>query len=39
MAKKEGGWTSQDGTRHYPPGTKSYPTQEGGLKVVPPKDK
>jgi hypothetical protein len=36
MSKKEGGYTSKDGTRHYPPGTKSWPTKEGGLKVKPP---
>lgn len=37
MAKNDGGYTSGDGTRHYPPGTKSWPTKEGGLKVRPPK--
>lgn len=35
MGKKEGGWTSKDGTRHYPKDTKVYPTKEGGYKVKP----
>lgn len=33
----EGVHQSKDGTYHFAPGTKVYPTKEGGLKVKPPR--
>jgi hypothetical protein len=35
----EGVHQSKDGTYHFPPGTKAFPTKEGGYKVKAPKEK